>query len=168
VLGLSNFLTFQTFRARQNLLFRTNRTLYMQPASFSGLPRRKRSRVYAPNAATRFVAQGAALFAGPEALLRSGTRSCRRTAIRECFERSETVARVAPAMISGQRDLRLLSCEDAHFVALLSPLEYALTLKRGEGGTSIKADPSGKNSALVMTALGRDDCALTAVGERVV
>jgi len=83
VLGLSNFLTLQTFRATQNHLFRTNRTLYMQPASFSGLPRRKRSRVYAPNAATKYVAQGAALFAGPEALLRSGTRSCRRTAIRE-------------------------------------------------------------------------------------
>jgi len=48
-------------------------------------------------------------------------------------ERSETVAQVAQAMIFGQRDLRLLSCEGAYVAASATPLECTLTQKGGRG-----------------------------------
>jgi hypothetical protein len=60
------------------------------------------------------------------------------------FERSETVAQVAQAVILGQRDLRLLSCEGAYVAASATSLEYALTQKGGGGRLRPKADPSGK------------------------
>ena len=53
---------------------------------------------------------------------------------RNVVERSETAAQVAPAMISCQRDLRLLFCKSGCFAAWASPLEYALTQKGGRGG----------------------------------
>jgi hypothetical protein len=44
------------------------------------------------------------------------------------------VAQVAQAfIISGQRDLRFLSCKSAYVAACASPLEYALTQKQGRG-----------------------------------
>jgi hypothetical protein len=48
-------------------------------------------------------------------------------------ERNETVAQVAPAMISCQRDPRLLSCEGAYVVASATPAQCALTQKGGGG-----------------------------------
>jgi hypothetical protein len=153
VLGSSNFLTLQTFGARRNHLLRTNHPC-IRPVSFAGvslidlcLP--------ALNAGTKFVAQGAAPFAGPEAfsfchcVRPIGDRNQLSVLIQHktfeghpvmnrnrrsenAVERSETVAQVAPAWILGRRDLRLLSCE-ANFVACPSPLECALTQKRGRG-----------------------------------
>jgi hypothetical protein len=58
-------------------------------------------------------------------------------------ERSETVAQVAPAMILGQRDLRLLSCKSAYVAAFASPLEYALTQKGGRGYPPRTSSASG-------------------------
>jgi hypothetical protein len=66
-------------------------------------------------------------------------------------ERSKTVAQVAQAMIFGQRDLRLLSCEGAHVVAFATPLECALAQKGGGGTGAQKQIPRAK-CALVMTA----------------
>jgi hypothetical protein len=65
VLGLSNFLTLQTFGARQNHLLRTNHPC-IRPVSFAGVPLIELC-LPALNAGTKFVAQGAAPFAGPEA-----------------------------------------------------------------------------------------------------
>jgi hypothetical protein len=65
-------------------------------------------------------------------------------------ERSETVAQVAPAMILGQRDLRLLSCEGAHVAASATLAQCALTQKGGGGVYGQKQIPRAK-CALVMT-----------------
>jgi hypothetical protein len=65
VLGLSNFLTLQTLRVRQNHLFRTNH-LCIRPVSFARPPLIELC-LPALSAGTKFVAQGAAPFAGPEA-----------------------------------------------------------------------------------------------------
>jgi len=62
VLGLSNFLTLQTFGARQNHLLRINHTR-IPPLRSSRSPLIKFF-PRAPNTGTNFVAQGAAPFAG--------------------------------------------------------------------------------------------------------
>jgi hypothetical protein len=64
-MGLSNFLTLQTFGATQNHLLRTNHPC-IRPVSFAGVPLIELC-LPALNAGTKFVAQGAAPFAGPEA-----------------------------------------------------------------------------------------------------
>jgi hypothetical protein len=242
VLGLSNFLTLQTFRAKQKHLVRINHTR-IPPLRSSRSPLIKFF-LRAPNTGTNFVAQGAAPFAGPEAfsLCRRVRRSgdCKHPSVLNAAHtkiapatlaesalpflldlkvfgistykinrggtlmnknrrsrNGSVVAQVAQAMILGQRDLRLLSCEGAHVAASATPLEYALTQKGGGGTGAQKQIPRAK-CALVMTtsarlsrwraqgaaaglnvapgslarhppsASGRDDCALTAVGERVV
>ena len=71
-------------------------------------------------------------------------------------ERSETVAQVAQAVILGQRDLRLLSCEGAYVGASATLAQCALTQK-GEGGYRQQGTGQQKQiprakCALVMTA----------------
>jgi len=55
-------------------------------------------------------------------------------------------AEVTQAMILGQRDLRLLSCEGAYVGAYSTPLEYALTQKRGRGVPDNKSRSLGQNA----------------------
>ena len=76
-------------------------------------------------------------------------------------ERSETVAQVAQAMIFGQRDLRLLSCEGTHVAAFATPLECTLTQKGG-------GVPAVKSRSLGQKFGPRDDSVGAAVqgGER--
>jgi hypothetical protein len=179
VLGLSNFLTLQTFGARQNHLLRINHTR-IPPLRSSRSPLIKFF-PRAPNTGTNFVAQGAAPFAGPEtfSLCRRVRRSgdCKHLSVLNAAHtkiapatlaesalpflldlkvfgistykinrggtlmnqnrrsrNGSVVAQVAQAfIISGQRDLRLLSCKSAYVAACASPLEYALTQKQGRG-----------------------------------
>jgi hypothetical protein len=56
------------------------------------------------------------------------------------------VAQVAQAMILGQRDLRLLSCEGAHVAASATPLECTLTQKGGRGVSAAKSRSLGQNA----------------------
>jgi hypothetical protein len=95
--GLSNFLTLQTFEARQNHLLRTNKTR-IRPLSFTGVPWNGFC-LPARDAGTKFVSQGAALFAGPEAF--SFYRPIRRT--KNCNQLSvlnSAHTKIAPATLA--------------------------------------------------------------------
>lgn len=162
MLGLSNFLTLQTFRAKQKHLVRINHTR-IPPLRSSRSPLIKFF-LRAPNTGTNFVAQGAAPFAGPEAfslwrrvrpsgnlhqlsvLNSAPTKKSPGAPVMNQNRLSSdgsVVAQVAQAMILGQRDLRLLSCKSAYVAASASPLEYALTQKGGRGYPPRTSSASG-------------------------